>query len=245
MLGEIQDKYEAWYKIWCEVYVPKLMAQKNNFKNSRDLQVDDLVYYQKSESELSSPWIMGKVDQIIRGRDGVIRRVIIKYSNSSENEDRTTNRTVRKLVKLYSADDSDLHADLGKLQARIEQLQGLAHDDPGLMDANAVPASGDFNNSGLQVDAEHGAVLQLCYPETGPSLRCQCCCPSHCSVFIHNLYGSKTYFHPESRADAVEMEAVFNKTDDQPEIEADFELASDEPDNLTALLMSVNRNLDF
>ena len=78
MLGEIQDKYEAWYKIWCEVYVPKLMAQKTGFKNSRDLQVGDLIYFQKKESKLSSPWIMGKIDQVMRGRDGVIRRVVVK-----------------------------------------------------------------------------------------------------------------------------------------------------------------------
>ena len=36
MLGQIQDKFEAWYKIWAEVYVPKLMAQKKGFKNDRD-----------------------------------------------------------------------------------------------------------------------------------------------------------------------------------------------------------------
>ena len=31
MLWDIQDKYEAWYKIWCKVYVTKLMHQKKGF----------------------------------------------------------------------------------------------------------------------------------------------------------------------------------------------------------------------
>ena len=37
MLGDIQEKFKAWYKVWCEVYVPKLMTKKSDFKNSRDL----------------------------------------------------------------------------------------------------------------------------------------------------------------------------------------------------------------
>ena len=115
MLGEIQDKCEAWYKVWCEVYVPNLMTQNTGFKNSRDLQVGDLVYFQKKESELSSPWTMGKIDQIIRGRDGVIRRAIVKIRNTSEEFDRVTDRSTRKLIKLFSADDPDLQVDLSKL----------------------------------------------------------------------------------------------------------------------------------
>ena len=100
MLSQIQEKFEAWYKVWAEVYVPKIMAQKRGFKNDRDLAVDDLVYYKKSESELGSPWVIGRVDQIIRGRDGVIRRAVIKYRNASENIQRETERSVRKLIRL-------------------------------------------------------------------------------------------------------------------------------------------------
>ena len=58
MLGDIAEKYEAWFKVWCETYVPKLMMQKRGFKNDRDLAVDDLVYFQKEESKLSSPWML-------------------------------------------------------------------------------------------------------------------------------------------------------------------------------------------
>ena len=66
----------------------------------RDLEVDDMVYYQKSDSELSSAWVIGRVDQIVRGRDGVIMKVIVKYTNFTENFSRLTERSAKKLFKI-------------------------------------------------------------------------------------------------------------------------------------------------
>ena len=73
MLKTVQDIYEAWYRVWCETYVPKLIVQKAGFKSSRDLAPNDIVYFQKKQSEISSPWSMGRIDNIVRGRDGYIR----------------------------------------------------------------------------------------------------------------------------------------------------------------------------
>ena len=69
-------------------------------------------------------WIMGRIKQIIRSRDGIIRRAIVKYRNAKENFDRMTERSTRKLIRIWSADDQEPHEDLGKLQARNDQLQG-------------------------------------------------------------------------------------------------------------------------
>ena len=52
----------------------------------KDLKEKDIVYFQKSDSALGSPWTIGEVDQVVVGRDGLIRRAIIKYYNSSEND---------------------------------------------------------------------------------------------------------------------------------------------------------------
>ena len=68
----MQGKYESSFKIWSEVFVPKLMIQKEGFKNDRDWEVEDLVYFRKREGELTSSWMLGKVEQVIRGRDGII-----------------------------------------------------------------------------------------------------------------------------------------------------------------------------
>ena len=168
------DAYvEAWYKVWAEVYVPKIMAQKRGFKNDRDLAVDDLVYYKKKESELGSRRGIGRVDQIIRGRDGVIRRAVIKYRNASENVQRETERSVRKLIRLYSVDDPDLYQDLGELQRRIDQLQGQLDDPPRVDQPKAGLVHGP--TQGLRVGS-HGPAPQ---GDVGAvqhgELKCQCC----------------------------------------------------------------------
>ena len=39
--------------------------------------------FQKKEGELENAWSLGKIDQLVRGRDGMVRRVIIQYQNAS------------------------------------------------------------------------------------------------------------------------------------------------------------------
>ena len=209
------------------------MTQKENFKNSRDLQVDDLVYFQKKESELSSPWIMGRVDQIIRSRDGVIRRAVVKYRNSGEKEDRVTDRSVRKLIKLYSVDDPDLQVDLNKVQVRLEELQVLAKQGDGAFGSAKI----------ISLPRR----IELCYPDSGPALRCQCCCESHCAVSVHNLYGSKSCTQSLVEAATFEDQAEFNEgveLDQVEEMLLESGLDDKEPDNLTALIMSCRRWMD-
>ena len=229
MLGEVQDRYEAWYKIWCEVYVPKLMSQKKEFKNDRDLEVDNMVYYQKKESELGSPWVIGKIDQIVRGRDGVIRKIIVKYTNPKENFARLTERSARKVIRIWSADDPDLQADMLKVQARIDQLQGHL-DEEAAGGANAVLVLQD------------GGTLLPCCPDANPVKGCQCCCLAHCKVTFHNIYGSKPFHQTLSTTAGFELAAkVDNDVEEQEHTKE--EDTEGEVDNITALIMSVG--VDF
>ena len=88
------------------------------------------MYFQKSESALSSPWTIGEVDQVVVGRDGLIRRAIIKYFNASENDPENANyhpqftdRSVRKLIKLWSVDECNLFDDLAELQESFDSAR--------------------------------------------------------------------------------------------------------------------------
>ena len=109
----------------------------------------------------------------------------MKYRNYKEDFDRVTDRST-----IYSADDPYLQVDLGKLQARSDELKG----------EDLVPVN---------------ILLQECI-ENGPdncqvgskkkSGGCQCCCQAHCEVSLQNLYESKTYFHPLSSYEAEELE---------------------------------------
>ena len=233
MLGDIQKKYEAWYRIWCEVYVPKLMNRKTDFKNSRDLAPEDIVYFQKEESALSSPWIMGVVDQVVRGRDGIIRRVIVRYRNTKEDFDRFTDRSVRKLIKIYSDDDPDLQLDLTKVQARIDELlETRGHRDV------AATMMEFFDEASKQDDVQLYTYSQVPIFKS----KCQCCCKSHCMVSLHNYYGTKTYY--EAKTPMEEQVISMSRREEMQEFDMeDSEDLQGDVDNFTSLIMSVGMSL--
>jgi hypothetical protein len=82
-LEVIGKKYDAWFKIWRDAYVPKLMHQQKWFKTDCDLVVGDLVYFIKKDSAVGdAKWTMGMVEKANKGRDGVKREVVIKYCNA-------------------------------------------------------------------------------------------------------------------------------------------------------------------
>ena len=119
LLEHVEKIYSGWFKIFKDTVVPRLINQPKWFKLDKDLMEKDIVYFQKEESALGSTWTVGEVDQVISGRDGLIRRAIIKYYNASENHPQFTDRAVRKLVKLWSMDEACLFDDLAELQERI------------------------------------------------------------------------------------------------------------------------------
>ena len=60
---------------------------------------------------------------VTRSRDGVIRRVCVKYFNHKENKPRFTDSTVRSLVKLFTIDDSYFMHDMAKAE-KLMEIQG-------------------------------------------------------------------------------------------------------------------------
>ena len=122
-----------------DTVVPRLIPQPKWFRIDEDLKVGDIVYFQKQGSDLGESWTVGEVDQIVKGRDGLIRRAIIKYFNAEENDPvsasyraRFTDRAVRSLVKLWSLDECTLFEDLGKLgsgEGTLGTHTGLIADD--------------------------------------------------------------------------------------------------------------------
>ena len=80
-----------------------------------------MVYFRKREGKLDGPWTVGVVEEITRSTDGVIRRVLVKYHNASENTSRTTDRSVRRVVKLFNVEEGtwkdDMHIVKEKLAA--------------------------------------------------------------------------------------------------------------------------------
>ena len=103
--------------------VPKLMFQPKWYKTSEELKVDDLVYFPRKETSLDKRWLMGAVEALEHGRDGLIRMVDIRYKNRGEGPFEVTNRSVRRVVKLWSIEDMSLCDDLAELTKKFKEAQ--------------------------------------------------------------------------------------------------------------------------
>ena len=171
LLDKVQEAYEAWYKIWNTSYIPKLMYQPKWWKQNRDLQEGDIVFFQKRESELDTSWTLGTVDQLVKGRDGLSRRAIVKYQNFKEAFHRLTDRHIRSLVKIWSMDDQNIDEDLAELQRRLmttgescDLLDQLLQAGPG--GGQPQPMPGSSFATAVNFASACG----------------KCCCDSHCRL---------------------------------------------------------------
>ena len=111
-MNQVELTYRAWFRVFKDAYVPRLISQPKWFKITEDLKEKDIVYFRKHETDLDDNWTVGQVDQIIRSKDGFVRRAVIKYFNAGDNHPQFTDRAVRKLVKLWSLDESAIYEDL-------------------------------------------------------------------------------------------------------------------------------------
>ena len=125
-----------------------------------------------TENELSSDWILGQVHYVTRSRDGVVRRVCVKYFNHKENKPRFTDRAVRSLVKLFSIDDSYYMHDMAKVEKLMADLKSKE------VQKKVEPKKLQRNKDGTY--RVKGAV----------SNACKCCCHGHCKLSVHTVGGT-------------------------------------------------------
>ena len=154
MVEKVDKLYQSWFKLWKVSVVPKLIRQPKWFKTDKHLKIGDIVWFEKEPEKMSTVWIMGRVDQVFRGDDGLIREVTVSYRNHKENFQRLTNRAVRSLVKLFSIDEGCVQEDLAELQKRINKISSAANG--GLLDDQ--PAGGVDDGHPPQGQAAHNLV---------------------------------------------------------------------------------------
>ena len=128
----------------------------------------DLVYFVKRDGALDNKWTLGMIESVEKGRDGVIRKAVVKYCNSSEQKlslvkggddatfPRYTERAVRKLIRVFSIEETTLAEDLAGVERRL-----------GMVGAKVLV----------------GEVPVSCSKK---KMKCTaCCCGSHCEFSLH------------------------------------------------------------
>ena len=73
-----------------------------------DIKVCDIVLFIKHESTITSKYQYGMIHEVLPSRDGIIRKVVVKYSNDQEIVDRFTIRAFRELVLIHLEDELNL-----------------------------------------------------------------------------------------------------------------------------------------
>ena len=182
------DRVEACYKLWFNEYRDTLLLkylldlQPKWFKSSVDTKVQDCVYFRKHEGKLAGDWQLGTVEEVVRSKDGKIRRVTIRYFNASEEQPRFTDRSVRAIVKLFNVEDSSWLDDMAMVQKKLASCgidvflengvdsTAATSTSPG-DDSNNFDYSTAYNNFEVIADAE--------------SLPCGCCCEGHHQFRFH------------------------------------------------------------
>ena len=117
-----QRIFNAWFENWLISHLPKLMYQPKWIQNSHHVKKGDVVFFLKQDSSLQTKYQYGKVKSVVIGRDGLIRKVYVKYRNFKEHTDRETFRSVRELVVIHGVDELNIVQELG-LIASIADLK--------------------------------------------------------------------------------------------------------------------------
>ena len=179
LMIKVEQTFDAYFRIWNSTMVPKLIPQPKWFKESPELQPEDVVYFQKVENVLSSKWTVGQIDSLVRSKDGVVRRAFVRYYNFGENEARVTDRAVRSLVRIFNVEDNYFIRDMSEVEILIKNLESKAEGELSEEDKVVKPTK-------LKKGADGNYMVQHAETERVEAVRlCGCCCDSHCRMNEH------------------------------------------------------------
>ena len=188
VMKKVEDVYDAFFKIWNVSMVPRLIPQPKWFKDSPELQPEDVVWFQKTENELSSDWTVGQVDTVTRSKDGVVRRAWVRYYNHSESKPRHTHRAVRSLVRLFNVEDNYFVRDMAAVEAMIFDLENKKKVTPKKLvkdDAGNFKVDEDKKVDPLKV-VRVGSDYEVRKATVNRNACKTCCCTSHCKLSEHD-----------------------------------------------------------
>ena len=117
IMDNIRMKYEAWYRVWNEEYLPLIMERQKWHFSRDNFHPGDIIYFKITESKMSAVWKLGKVVEVKVGQDGYVREATVSYKDVSSDDPadwitRTVNRPVRNMVKLFKLEDATIMDDI-------------------------------------------------------------------------------------------------------------------------------------
>ena len=130
ILEKTLRKYNLWFKIWNLEYVPLMLERQKWFKEENQLSKNDLVYFKLTDNALAQDWRLGKVEKVIKSRDGKIREAEIAYKCQDFDDNTwrhsTVERPVRSIVKLWNLEDTSILENLKSVQTMANEILNVS-----------------------------------------------------------------------------------------------------------------------
>ena len=125
---QIEEVEVAWWNVWVAEKLGGLVPRPTKWETGEpDVKVGDVVVFVREKNDVAgTTWRLGMVDAVETSKDGIIRRVTVKYKVVRENgvvegEYRYTRRSVRHVAVVVRENELDL---MGKL-SRAQQMAGV------------------------------------------------------------------------------------------------------------------------
>ena len=123
LIERVERAYKTFFKVWNITMIPKLLKMHKWYDGKGELNVQDIVYFRKQENDLSSEWTVGRIAEVVKGRDGKVRRATVEYQNPSEETLRSTDRAARSLVRLFNIDDTTWQQEMDMVAKLIDVIK--------------------------------------------------------------------------------------------------------------------------
>ena len=247
-MKRVEKGYSAFFKIWNTSLIPKLMKMNKWHDTKEQLKVGDIVYFKKDDSELSSTWTVGKVSEVVKSKDDLVRRVWVQYQNFGESFPRFTDRSVRSLIKLFHIDDQNWQDDMAEVEKLVNELQ-KDKDDGTAKSYNITHCGGDGLRFRLTATSGHDIVSRVegVQHKKGAKVaraklqRCckNCCCSSHCRLADHEAIGVLVSPHQVEFPGIEDMSYSYETS----EFEEEISHIALEDDPLMSLICAINTDL--
>ena len=171
-MKRVNELYLEFFKIWNVSVFPKMIPQTKWWRDGPELKVEDVILFQKTSPgqgvQWSDEWTVGQVDSVTRSKDGVVRRVNIRYFNAGDSQPKFTDRAVRSLVRLFNIEDNYFIEDMAEVEKLMKKTQENLISEDKIKPIRVVRTE----DGGYKVkDADR--VVAKC---------ASCCCVGHCVV---------------------------------------------------------------
>ena len=120
---QMEDVMTAWWDVWLAEKLGSLVPKPPKWETGEpQIEVGDVVVFVREKNDVAGlTWRLGLVDSVETGKDGVIRRVTIKYKVIRDNGDaeanfRFTRRSVRHVAVVVRENELDLMGRLSEAQ---------------------------------------------------------------------------------------------------------------------------------